>query len=66
MAKTCKADSKAQWIRLADVFAIGPLMTYGGCKLANTSKVPGAALAILGVLTVVYNGYNYLKAKGFN
>ena len=54
---------KAQWIRIADVFAIGPLMVYGGYRLAESEKVLGWALGILGVTTVLYNGRNYLAMR---
>lgn len=50
---------KHQYIRLLDVFFIGPLMIY-----AASAKVPSASvknmLLLLGVATIVYNGRNYL------
>lgn len=51
---------KAQWIRLADVVFIGPLMFYGGVKLRGPA---GYTLAALGLGTVVLNGYNYLRFR---
>jgi len=56
-------DDKTQWIRLADVFAIGPLMVYGGYRLSSREKVLGWLLAALGVGTVAYNGKNYLEKR---
>jgi hypothetical protein len=49
---------KAQWVRLADVFFIGPLMIWGGLKIKG---VGGYTLAALGAGTIVYNGRNYLR-----
>lgn len=49
---------KAQWIRLADVFVIGPLMVWGGVILYRRNKLAGTALAILGAATVGFNGAN--------
>lgn len=54
---------KAQWIRLADVFAIGPLMVWGGWEWRKTRPWLGFTLALLGISTVVYNGHNYLIAR---
>jgi hypothetical protein len=54
---------KSQTVRLLDVFAIGPLMAYGGWKLKDLPKhkIPGLILAFLGVSTIIYNGVNYLR-----
>ncbi len=52
---------KAQWIRIADVVLIGPLMIWGGAALARRSSLAGAALAGLGVATIVFNGRNWLR-----
>lgn len=54
---------KAQWIRLADVFFIGPLMIYGGLNLRRQQSIPGNTLTLLGMGTILYNGYNYLQLK---
>ena len=54
---------KTQNIRLADVFAIGPLMVWGGMKLREDNPLLGPALAALGVATVWYNGRNYLRVR---
>ncbi len=50
---------KAQSIRIADVFIIGPLMTWGGLKLRANYPEAGGLLAVLGVATAVYNANNY-------
>lgn len=57
---------KPQSVRLADVFIIGPLMVWGGLQLPPKHRVAGGALALLGVATVLYNGRNYLLARGRN
>jgi hypothetical protein len=54
---------KAQQIRLADVFIIGPLMVWGGMQLRDQYPAGGNALALLGVGTVWYNGRNYLRLR---
>ena len=52
---------KTAGIRLIDVFLLGPLMLYGGLHLAKTDVILGSILAASGVLTVLYNGRNYLE-----
>jgi hypothetical protein len=51
---------KAQGIRLADVFFIGPLMFYAGRRLGGAW---GDILAALGILTIAYNGGTYLQER---
>lgn len=58
---------KAQWIRLADVLVIGPLMIWGGVALhRNAHPLAGALLGIFGAGTVVLNGYNFVREGGFS
>ena len=53
---------KTQGIRLLDVFLIGPLMMVGGSRSSLTE--PWRTLLVMsGVLTVLYNGANYLKER---
>lgn len=54
---------KAQPVRLADVFIIGPLMIWGGARAIRDQPIPGAALAIFGVATILYNARNYLQLQ---
>ena len=56
-------ELKAQPIRLLDVFFVGPLMVYGGRKVARTEPVAGNMLMLLGALTIWYNGKNYLRIE---
>jgi hypothetical protein len=56
--------SKSQWVRVVDVFVIGPLMVWAGVKLARQRyRVAGASLAVLGVATVAFNARNYLDTR---
>lgn len=53
---------KPQFVRLADVFFIGPFMIYAAGK-SKLSKTDRATLIGLGIATILYNGYNYIKQK---
>lgn len=55
--------AKAQWVRLLDVVAIGPLMSYGGWRLRQEEPLVGTGLIVLGVLTVLYNGRNLIRIE---
>ncbi len=50
---------KAQWIRLADVLIIGPLMIWGGVALTKRSPVWGVILGAMGFGTIWFNGRNW-------
>jgi hypothetical protein len=53
---------QTQYIRLADVFVIAPILVYTGVKYYDVlPKYLAIALIIIGVATAVYNGNNYLK-----
>jgi len=55
---------KSQSVRLIDIFFLGPSMAYAGLL---PSALPGwlrTTLVVGGVLTVIYNGRNYLLYKG--
>lgn len=56
-------EVKAQPIRLLDVFFVGPVMVLAGRKLARTDDLLGNVLTALGVLTIWYNGRNYLRIE---
>jgi len=53
---------KGQAVRLLDVFVIGPVMVAGGVRLKHAQPI-GGALVLFGLLTVIYNGRNYLRKK---
>jgi hypothetical protein len=58
---------KSQWVRLLDVFILGPFMIwYAIATYADTtlSKEAPIALFISGVLTILYNGLNWLRIAG--
>lgn len=50
---------KSQLVRLLDVFVFGPLMIAAGRD--QESKYFSLALTVVGVGTIVYNGFNYLQ-----
>jgi hypothetical protein len=52
-------NGKAQWVRVLDVFAIGPLMIAGGGALYKDSKIAGSLLVLFGLATIFYNGRNW-------
>ena len=58
-----QATLKAQYVRLLDVFAIGPLMVWGGYHSMRANKPLGVLLAVLGVTTIAYNADNYAKVR---
>lgn len=53
--------AKSQAVRILDVIAIGPLMTWGGYTLRKQNPVAGAMLAFFGVSTILYNARNYYR-----
>jgi hypothetical protein len=54
-----KNDS-AQWIRLADVFLIGPVLIFIGMKY-EMPKLAKAALIAIGIGTIFYNLIRFIK-----
>lgn len=54
---------KTQEVRLADVFFVGPVMVLGGRKLVDREPLLGHTLTVLGLLTIWYNGRNYLRVS---
>ncbi len=57
------AETKAQYIRVIDVFAIGPVMTWAGLKLRSEHPALGSFLALTGVATVLFNARNWLYVR---
>lgn len=51
---------KAQWVRLADVFVIGPVMVYFGARAYHEPLWLRALMVGLGAGTIIYNGRNYV------
>jgi hypothetical protein len=51
---------KGQYVRLVDVFFLGPFMVWAG----STGRLPGwasAALVVSGLATIAYNARNYQR-----
>ena len=60
MSRCAGCEVKSQQVRLLDIFAIGPLMMWGGVALDRQGHdVAGPALALLGFTTIIYNWHNY-------
>lgn len=58
--------SKSQWVRLLDVFVVGPFMIYYAILTAREVGLEMAmGLFVVGVLTIVYNGVNYIGTVGW-
>jgi hypothetical protein len=53
-------DSNVQLVRLADVFLIGPFIIYAGTRKELPQNIRFGLIAV-GIGTIVYNGYNYIK-----
>lgn len=51
---------KPQWVRLIDVFVIGPLMMAVGASRRDWRLT---ALYFFGAATIVYNGENWLRLR---
>jgi hypothetical protein len=54
---------KAQWIRIADVVFVGPLMIYAATRLPDRHRTAAWTLGALGIGTIVLNGANYLAQR---
>ena len=59
---------KGQAVRLVDVFLLGPLMTWAGLVIAEAAvtrneELAGQALAISGIATIGFNGYNWVRLR---
>lgn len=59
---------KSQWVRLLDIFILGPMGLYIGYKIArgeskDLEKIQGLGILIIlyGIGTIIYNGANYNK-----
>jgi hypothetical protein len=56
------ANGKTQFVRLLDVFVLGPLMIYIAAQY-RIREPQRTALLVSGVLTILYNGANYLSIR---
>lgn len=56
--------TKSQWIRLVDIFIIGPLMIILGYQqYTRTHQWLNILLIFFGATTITYNLRNYLSSK---
>ena len=53
---------KTQVVRIIDVVVIGPGLIYLGTR-KQKYKAANLFLLVVGITTIFYNGYNYLKQK---
>ena len=56
-----KEISKGQFIRLCDVFLIGPFIIYAGSLKSTLPDSVKIGLIFIGIITIAYNGKNFLK-----
>ena len=53
--------SKSQWVRLLDILVLGPFMIYYAIVTAQeVGWEMAGGLFLTGVLTILYNGMNYV------
>lgn len=55
--------AKAQYVRLVDVFILGPALLYTASVLPPQHRTLRAFLTIAGVGTVFYNARNFLRIQ---
>ena len=51
---------KGQFVRLVDVFILGPFMMWFGYQAKGIDDIYRYTMIIVGFLTIIYNGRNYL------
>lgn len=57
---------KPQFVRLFDVFVLGPVMIYTGMKRSNLPAGLKFVMAVSGFITIWYNGRNYMIQKNID
>lgn len=57
---TDKEEYEKQLVRIADVFILGPFLIYVA-TIKSLPKHIRAILFLIGILTIIYNGKNYIK-----
>ena len=64
VALTHPEHGKSQFVRLVDVFALGPFMVASGAQLQRDGhRAAGVVMAASGVATVLYNLHNYRRLR---
>ena len=54
---------KAQWIRLADVWIIGPTLILASYRLPQEHQVLKKSLLVFGIGTIGYNWRNWSRVR---
>lgn len=54
-----------QWVRLFDIFFIGPFLIFVGIY-GKMNKNISTVLIIIALLTIIYNGYYFIKYQKEN
>ena len=49
-----------QYVRIADVIVIAPLLIYASIKIGVKTPL-GIALLVVGILTLIYNSINFVE-----
>jgi hypothetical protein len=55
--------AKSQFVRVVDVFFIGPFLIYIASQASGISELSRLILYIIGIATIIYNGRNYIENK---
>lgn len=62
MPETIEDAKQKQLVRVYDVLVFSPILIYIGMT-GNLTKTLRYILVILGIGTIIYNGYYYLKYR---
>jgi hypothetical protein len=62
VAEIVDVNGKTQLVRLLDVFVLGPLMIYIAARY-KIHEPQRTTLLVSGVLTIIYNGVNYINIR---
>ncbi len=57
------SSDKAQAVRLADVFVLGPFMIWFSTRARDVPDAARIGMVAAGLGTILYNGSNYLKTQ---
>lgn len=64
--ETITEYQKSQTVRLLDVFVIAPILLYVAINGKALTPMMRALLGTIGVLTLLYNGINYIRNRQLN
>lgn len=54
---------EVQWVRLIDVFILGPAMLYIAIRSKNVSVLVRSFIGFSGAMTMLYNGLRFLQVE---